>query len=646
VFSAGGSRLTVREIDAVTRNQVLDMATGQPVGPPFEAEEPGLPASALSPDGGRALLSASSKAVRLRDVAGGHLLGQPLQHEAMVTWFQFSPDGNRVLTVSADEAVRVWEADTGLPLTPQLKHEAPVGAARFSPDGRQILTVCGRTARTWALCGPGGRHVGERVVKPPVAVTQASLCPDGHHVVTWSDPPDQPRDGTLWDANTGQSVPLELPLQNGAIRAAFSRDGRRLLIFRQGAGWGQMVAPPADAVRVWDTATGHLTAAVRCEGGCSEAELSPDGTRVLTAHGHGTARLWDAATGAPLTVPLRQPSGAWMRARFSPDGRRVLTASAPPATPPGPRDMTELRVWDAATGTMCGEPIRPAGDNPGPDPQRFLSRFAFSADGEQILTVLQDGTCQFWEANTGRAVKDARKMAGPWSRNPTSVEAINPDGRRVLLLGTEQTIAGRAQVWDAATAQPLGRVLGHKKWITHAEFSPDGGRLLTASGDGTAQVWDAATGEAPTPPLRHSSPVWRAQFSGDGRLIFTSTARSPDFYAVNAAAQEVRVWDATTGQPLTPPLIINQRLQGANDEGPRRWFTSDGRRMLLVRTEPGCAASSQTIVIRDLAADPRPVEDLRAEVEVVSGRRITPTGNVLPLEEDRFQDGWQCLSTR
>jgi WD40 repeat protein len=371
--------------------------------------------------------------------------------------------------------------------------------------------------------------------------------------------------------------------------------------------------------------------------------LSPDGARVLTVQDDNSARLWDAATGEPLTEPLRQPGVLALQARFSPDGARVLTTCS---LPQDPRDVGEVCVWTTVTGTRCGEPIRPVGDRPDPDPLHLLSQVGFSSDGERILTVLRDGACEIWDATTGRALTTPCKLAGPWSRNQTRVAAS--DGRRVLLAGTEETSAGRAQVWDATNGEALTRVLGHKKWITQAEFSPDGGRLLTASADGSARVWDAATGEALTPSLTHPGPVWQAQFSADGRRIFTSTARSPATYAFNAESWEVRVWDAATGQPLTPPLTIDQQLEGTADEGLRRWFSSDGHRVLLVRTNlfGGPAAFPQTLEVRELAEDARPVDELRTEIEVLSGRRIDPTGNVLPLDADRFRQSWQRWHTR
>jgi hypothetical protein len=56
------------------------------------------------------------------------------------------------------------------------------------------------------------------------------------------------------------------------------------------------------------------------------AEFSPDGQRVATAALDRTARVWDAATGQPLSEPLVH-DGRVVRARFSPDGRWLLTAA-------------------------------------------------------------------------------------------------------------------------------------------------------------------------------------------------------------------------------------------------------------------------------------------------------------------------------
>jgi WD40 repeat protein len=71
------------------------------------------------------------------------------------------------------------------------------------------------------------------------------------------------------------------------------------------------------------------------------AVFSADGTRVLTASRDGTARVWNAASGQPVTDPLVH--GDMVRyAEFSPDGQRVVTASG---------DHT-ARLWSVSPGSV------------------------------------------------------------------------------------------------------------------------------------------------------------------------------------------------------------------------------------------------------------------------------------------------------
>src|SRR6266496_109993 len=69
------------------------------------------------------------------------------------------------------------------------------------------------------------------------------------------------------------------------------------------------------------------------------AVFSPDGESIVTASWDGTARLWDAATGAGIAV-LEGHKDIVKHAGFGPDGRRIVTAS----------DDGTARLWDARTG--------------------------------------------------------------------------------------------------------------------------------------------------------------------------------------------------------------------------------------------------------------------------------------------------------
>jgi hypothetical protein len=78
--------------------------------------------------------------------------------------------------------------------------------------------------------------------------------------------------------------------------------------------------------------------------------FSPDGRRVLTATDGGAARVWDPATGEPVTNPLVHAAPV-VDAAFCPDGRSMVTAAG-----------SLVRVWDAASGRELVPPLKHEGD--------------------------------------------------------------------------------------------------------------------------------------------------------------------------------------------------------------------------------------------------------------------------------------------
>jgi WD40 repeat protein len=70
----------------------------------------------------------------------------------------------------------------------------------------------------------------------------------------------------------------------------------------------------------------------------------------------------------------------------------------------------------------------------------------------------------------------------------------------------------------------LAKLEGHTDIVYDAAFSPDGQRIVTASGDGTARVWNAANGQLQAKLEGHTDAVWHAAFSPDGQRIVTASA--------------------------------------------------------------------------------------------------------------------------
>src|SRR5262249_40630554 len=199
----------------------------------------------------------------------------------------------------------------------------------------------------------------------------------------------------------------------------------------------------------------------------------------------------------------------------------------------------------------------------------------FSADGQWVVIGTFDGYVWLWDARTGRPVKTVHE------EGLVDSAALSPDGSR-LVAGHR---SGVARIWNAATGVPIGEPLRHGGWVSHVEFSPDGHLAATAGQDKTACVWDAATGKR-IALMKHEVSVAWAALSPDGRLLVTATGDfSSDVGPRNLPREllnpqsnperpgEARVWEAATGQPVTPRMHHEGVVRRAS-------FRPDGRFIL------------------------------------------------------------------
>lgn len=377
-------------------------------------------------------------------------------HHSWVWAVAFSPDGKTALTGGKDGIVGRWDTRTGKASGDPLHHPYPVWAASFSPDGKTILT------------GSGIEDVGKR---------------EG--------------EVRLWDARSGKLLDSALPHPNEVHAATFSPNGRRILTVCD------------EEVRIYETDT------------------------------------LAGAAGRPkyLRLPHSQPAKRIDRlqprmwAIFSPDSESVLT---------GGEDGT-ARLWDAATGAAKGEPLR----HDGP-----VLSLAFSPQGELIVTGSYDGTARIWDAATcrqlgrsllhlGRVHAVAVRFDKQFVATASSVEVHDPN------TGERKFVGGEVRLWRPETGELIGEPLHYSKPVWSVAFSPGGGKLLVGVTDRAARFYSVVDGTLLGKPLEHESNVANVVFSPNGRLALTASAGG-DNYA-NARLWELAPGDQATWSAISVP---------------------------------------------------------------------------------------------
>jgi eukaryotic-like serine/threonine-protein kinase len=547
----GGSDRAVKVWDAQTGELVLEVK-----GMMNSDESSGL---AFSPDGKRIVAGREDDTARVIDARTGGLLlelkGRPRVSHAIsststgVLTAAFSPDGARIATggttggFGTGEA-SVWDARTGAELLELKGLTSFVMSVAFSPDGERIITGgADGTAKVWDA-RTGTPRLELEGIKGSIAC--ASFSPDGMWMVTGGG------DGTtkLWDARTGIPKFALKGLEGRVNSVAVSSDGTRIVtgggklqepgqarMFGEGTidiGGGKPEPPVPGKATVWDTRTGlALVELVGLKEPVNSVAFSPSGTHIVTAgarwwnSGGTELKVWDATTGTVLFDLSQKDQRATHAGErggsvaFSRDGRRFVTGGMHNVNSLG----TELKVWDATTAAVKVE----MKENKSP-----VLSVAFSPDGTRIATGNYSKTATIWDAETGTALLELKGHTG----NVNSV-GFSPDGKRIVTGSDDRTV----RVWDARTGTTLAELKGHTGAVTSVSFSADGARLLAAGGTaagkpGEVFVWDAPKATE-VELVGHTGFIQAVAFSPDGTRIATA---SQD--------KTVKVWDATTGTEI------------------------------------------------------------------------------------------------
>lgn len=473
---------------------------------------------------------------------GTQMVEQGRMAEAL-TWFTAAFDREKDL-IDADRAMthrlRIATVFRMCP-RPLNLWKLPKGhvQAVFSPDGRRVLTVWASSdtnastaeIRIWdadsgkLVSGPFEHWTGKQRI-------DALFSPDGQKLLTVLSATSTravPTHVRVWDVESGKPLTPPLPHADRLKRLpTFSPDSRQMLTTY---GWNGDSGENhrGGEARVWDAATGvPLSPPIKPERGLNTARFVANGSRVFTHCPAGqrgeppTCQLWNAATGAPVTPVLRAKS-ADVYGTFSADERRFIARTLPMK----PGEQCKVQILDTGTGQPAAPPHAfDWADDGVPD---------LSADGIVCLCADKDSNWRIVSAADGKE-RTRFQIDRRWESYSSAW--LTPDNKRLVTYsqGARPSDDRSVRFWDAASGLPLGPPRPTDLRIHDHVFFPDGWRMMLAMGDDavfstSGQVWDTRTGEPLTPVLRWPSVVrirtydgsvhWEHPASADGRQMIT-----------------------------------------------------------------------------------------------------------------------------
>jgi WD40 repeat protein len=263
----------------------------------------------------------------------------------------------------------------------------------------------------------------------------------------------------------------------------------------------------------------------------SSVEFRPKHSdRVMSIDENGLGILWNAASGAPVTIinpeAKEHPSpGVLTRLppdfQFSPDGKYLGFASG-----------GALTVYDAESGIKLWGPT--------PLYANRISSYEFSPDGSHVATIGDGAVIHVLNAQDGVS-QSSFSTGQPGEIFPL---ALSPGG--TLLASSSDN--GTVCFWDTRTGMRIGQAsAAHSGAVWRLAFSADGSRLVSGGHDGRVVLWDPPTGNAiGRSPALHSSKVNFVDFLPDGRRAVS----------VDEDGLRLVIWDSMSGSAIGLPLEV------------------------------------------------------------------------------------------
>ena len=488
--------------------QCAVLATGQTLWQTERQHDFGLTALSLSPDG-RFLASASGfedPSIRIWDASTGRMLVRLDGHTAWVCHLEFSPDGQTLISAGTDQTIRLWDTHSWTEARVLRGHADEVYAASLSPSA-QLIASTSKDGKL-VLWKEDGFSDVDGYKRLPEKLQSDQLVPlSGSSLL--SLPSGQPPQSIDLKQN---STPTPLPgiASSADVLGCFGTnvlccwDGHQIGIDEISG--GQIVQREALSL---DSSTRPVGVAYHPSVHLLAWTQASDSSSISVANLAGSGSRIELKSDVPGLIPLG----------FSPDGNYLAAAARKPDIL---RASDNLRAWNIKSGQIAASV------------DGLIRDATFAAHGRiLVVSVAQGIDHKTWFCDLTRPDRAPRLVSG---QGESFSVVTSPDGALVAA----STTRGLVQFFDPEKGELIASVHGHLNAAFGLAFSPDGRRLISASGGReSVKLWDVETRQELLTLSGTGSLLLNATWNPDGDVILAGPPwqawRAPSWEEIAAA---------------------------------------------------------------------------------------------------------------